>query len=119
MGRKSVSIALKKNIILLRDIGVSQHEICHQSKFSRRCIRQTFGKFHNVATKTGAGRPHKVTDREKRLIKLQQLRDDTCSLADLVRYAHTELNLSISRPTISRILQHYNMISYILLRNLE
>ena len=36
--------------------------------------------------------------------------------SDLVQYAHTELNLSISRPTISRILQHYNMISYILQR---
>ena len=34
----------------------------------------------------------------------------------LVRYAHTDLNLSISHPTISRILQHYNMISYILPR---
>ena len=53
---------------------------------------------------------------KKRLIKLQQLRDYTCSLSDLVRYAHTELNLSISRPTICRILQHYNMISYILPR---
>ena len=53
---------------------------------------------------------------KKDVIKLQQLRDDTCSLVDLVRYAHTDLNLSISRPTISRILQHYNMISYILPR---
>ncbi|CAF4232156.1 unnamed protein product, partial [Rotaria magnacalcarata] len=35
------------------------------------------------ATKPSAGRPQKVTDRERRLIKLQQLRDDTCSLADL------------------------------------
>ena len=95
------------------------HEISRQLKISRRCIRQTirkFDRFHNVATKPGAGRPQKVTDREKRLIKLQQLRDDTCSLSDLVRYAHTDLNLSISRPTISRILQHYNMISYILPR---
>ena len=85
-----------------------------QLKISRRCIRQTirkFDRFHNVATKPGAGCPQKVTDSEKRLIQLQQLRDDTCSLADLVRYAHTDLNLSISRPTISRILQHYNMIS--------
>ena len=67
-------------------------------KISRRCIRQTirkFDRFHNVATKPGARRPQKVTNRGKRLIKLQQLRDDTCSLADLVRYAHTELNLSI------------------------
>ena len=37
-------------------------------------------------------------------------------MSDLVRYAHTELNLAISRPTISRILQHYNMISYTLPR---
>ena len=37
-------------------------------------------------------------------------------MADLIRYSHTDLNLSISRPTISRILQHYNMISYCLPR---
>ena len=45
-------------------------------QISHRCIRQTFGKFnkfHSVVTKPGAGRPSKVTDREKRLIKLQQL----------------------------------------------
>ena len=61
--------------------------------------------------KPAAGRPQKVTELVKRLIKLQQLRDDTCSLADLVRHVHTDLNLSITRPTISRILQHYSMIS--------
>ena len=72
MGRKSVSIELKKNIILLHDIGISQHEISRQLKISRRCIRQTipkFDRFHNVATKPGAGHPQKVTDCEKRLIK--------------------------------------------------
>ena len=47
------------------------------------------------------------------MIKLQQLRDDTLSLADLVRYAHTDLNVSISRSTISRILRDFNMASYI------
>ena len=76
MGRKSVSIELKKNIIVLRDIGISQHEISRQLKISRECIFQTIRKFdcfHNVATKSSAGRPQKVTDREKRLIKLQQL----------------------------------------------
>ena len=55
-------------------------------KISRRCIHQTFrkfDKFYTVATKPDAGHPSKVTDREKRLIKLQQLRDDTGSFADL------------------------------------
>lgn len=66
-----------------------------------------------MATKTGAGRPAKVTEPQKRFIKLQQLRDDTLSLTDLVRYAHTELGLTISRQSISRILQSFNMISYI------
>ena len=111
-----VSIELKKNIILLCDIGISQHEIYRQLKIYRRCICQTirrFDRLHNITTKPGAEHPQKVTDREKRLINLQQLRDDTCSLADLVRYTHTDLNLSISRPAISRILQHYNTISYI------
>ena len=82
-------------------------------KISRRCIRQTFSKFHTVPSKPGAGRPPKVTDREKRLIKLQQLRDDAASLADIARYVNTNLNLSIGRSTISRIFQDYNMVSYI------
>ena len=113
MERKSVSIEVEKNIIVLRDMGISQHEISRRLQISRRCIRQTFRKFHTVVTKPGAGRPPKVTDREKRLIKFQQLRDDTASLADLVRYANTNLNLSIDRSTISRILQNYNMVSSI------
>ena len=95
------------------------HEIFRRLKTSRRCIRQTFGKFdkfHTVATKPGAGCPPKVTNREKNLIKLQQLRDDTGSLADLVRYVNTNLNLSIGRSTISRILQDYSTISYIAAR---
>ena len=85
-------------------------------KIPRRWIRQTFGKFakfHTVATKPGAGRPPKVTDCEKRLIKLQQLRDDITSVTYLVGYVNTNLNLSIGRSTISRILQDYNMVSSI------
>ncbi|CAF0992971.1 unnamed protein product [Rotaria sordida] len=83
---------------------------------SRQCIRRTirkFDEFHTVATKPGAGRPFKLTDRQKRTIKLQQLRDDTGSLNDLVQYAHTNLNLSISREIVSRILRNFDMISYI------
>ena len=84
-----------------------------------KCFRDAFrdqlhhlsAQPNNIATKPAAGRPQKATDREKRLRKLQQIRDERCSLPVLVRYAHTDLNLSISRPTISRILQHYNMIS--------
>ena len=82
-------------------------------KISRCCIRQTFHRFHIVATKSGTECPPKVTDREKRLIRLQQLRDDTASLANLVRYFNTNLNLSIGRSTIGRILQDCNMASYI------
>ena len=85
-------------------------------KISHRCIRQTFGKFdkfHTVATKLGAERPLKVTDREKRLTKLQQRRDDTASLAHLLRYVNTNLNLLIGRSSISRILQDYDIVSYI------
>ena len=52
-------------------------------------IRQTsafekFDKFHTVAKKPGTGRPPKVTDHEKSLIKLQQLLDDTAWLVHLV-----------------------------------
>ena len=41
-------------------------------------------KLHTGATKPSAGRTPKVTERQKRLIKLQQVRDDTLSLTDLV-----------------------------------
>ena len=87
-----------------------------QLNISCKCIRQTiykFDKFHTVATKPGAGRTPKVTERQKRLIKLQQVRDDTLSLSDLVRFAGTDLNLTITRQTISRILRDFDMVSYI------
>ena len=96
--------------------GMSQHEISRRLHISRRCILQTIRKhheFHTVATKSGAGRPPKVTDRQKRLIKLQQLRDDTFFLSDLVRYAYTELNLTVHRQTVTLNLRGYDMVSYI------
>ena len=49
------------------------HQISSQLNISCKCIRQTiykFNKFHTVATKPGAGRTPKVTERQKRLIKL-------------------------------------------------
>ncbi|CAF3595916.1 unnamed protein product, partial [Rotaria sp. Silwood2] len=54
-----------------------------------------------VATKPGAGCPSNTTYRQRRAIKLEQLRDDTLSLNDLVRYAYNNLNLTITRQTIS------------------
>ena len=51
------------------------------------------------------GRSKKRTIRPTRLIKLEPIRDETNSLADLVRYANTSMILSISTLTISRI-QH-------------
>ena len=88
---------------------ISQHEICRSLKISYRYILQTFTQFHRVAPKPGAGHSPKGTDREKRLIKLQQLRDERGSLADLLRYVNTNSNLSIGRSTI----EDYNMVSYI------
>ena len=103
-------------------MGISQHQISRRLKVLRRCIRQTFDKFdkfHTVTTKLAAERPPKVTDREKRLIKFQQFRDDTGSLTHPLRYVNTNLNLSIGRSTTSCILQDYNMVSYIAARKLR
>ena len=72
-GKKVGQHSRQKNIILLRDMRISQDEISHRLKISYRCIHQTFrkfNKFHSVPTKPVAGRPPKVTDREKRLSKL-------------------------------------------------
>ena len=92
------------------------HKISRQLKISRRCIRQTirkFDKYGTVATRTGAGRPKKITNRQTWFIKLEQIRDETNSLTDLVRYANTNMSLSISTSTNSRILRQYNMTSCI------
>ena len=92
------------------------HQISSQLNISCKCIRQTiykFDKFHTVATKPGAGRTPIVTERQKRLIKLQQVRDDILSLTDLVRFARTDLNLTITRQTVSRIIRDFDMVSYI------
>ena len=80
------------------------HQISSQLNISCKCIRQTI---------SGAGRTPKVTERQKRLIKLQQVQDDTLSLTDLVRFARTDLNLTITRQTVSRILQDFDMVSSI------
>ena len=96
--------------------GMSPDEISRRFHISRRCILQTIRKhheFHRVDRKPGAGRPPKVTDRQKRLIKLQQLRDDRLSLNELVRYAYTQFNLTVHRQTVSRILRDYDMVSSI------
>ena len=92
------------------------HKIARQLKISRSCRRQMirkFDKYGNVATRPGAGHPKKTTNRQTRLIKLEQIRDETNSLIDLVRYANTNMSLSISTTTISRTLRQYNMTSYI------
>ncbi|CAF4655610.1 unnamed protein product, partial [Rotaria magnacalcarata] len=52
-----------------------------------------------------------MTRSQKRAIKLQQLRDDSLSLNDLVRYAQASLNLNISRQTVSRILREFALVS--------
>ncbi|CAF1485208.1 unnamed protein product [Rotaria magnacalcarata] len=91
-------------------------QISRQLNISCKCIRQTirkFDKFRTACTKPGAGRKPKVTERKKRLIKLQQVRDDTLSLTDLARFARTDLNITISQHTISCILRDFNMISFI------
>ncbi|CAM4966679.1 unnamed protein product [Rotaria socialis] len=116
MGRKAVSIDTKKGIILLRDTRMFQHEISKKLNVSRHGVRQTIRKFnrlHTTSTKPGAGRHSKVTRRQKRASKLQQLRDDTLSLNDLVRYAQTSLNLNISRQTVSRALHEFGLVSYV------
>ena len=47
------------------------------------------------------------------MIKFQEIRDDTLSLTDLVHFARTDLNLTITRQTVSRILRDFDMVSYI------
>ncbi|CAF4509794.1 unnamed protein product [Rotaria socialis] len=52
-----------------------QHEISRKLKISRHYVQQTirkFNEFHTVATKPGAGRHSKLTNRQNRAIKLQQ-----------------------------------------------
>ena len=92
------------------------HQILSQLNISCKCIRQTiykFDKFHTVATKPCASRTPKVTECQKRLIKLQQAQDDTLSLTNLARFACTDLSLTITRQTVSRILRDFDMVSYI------
>ena len=106
----------------MRLCNTSIRQISPQLNISCKCIRQTiykFDKFHTLATKPSAGRTPKVTERQKRLTKLQQVRDDTLSSTDLVRFAGTDLNLTITRQTVSRILRNFDMVSYIAPRKLR
>ena len=63
-----------------------QHKIGRQLKISPRCEHQTIRKFDRcgtVATRSGVRRPKKTTIRGTRLIKLEQIGDETNSLTDL------------------------------------
>ena len=76
---------MKKNVILLLDTGISQHKNSRQLKISRRYIRQAIRKFDRygtVATRPDAARPKKTTNRQTRLIKLEQIRDEKNPLTD-------------------------------------
>ena len=53
------------------------------------------------------------------MIKLQQVQDDILSLTDLVHFACTDLNLTITRQTVSRILRDFDMVSYVATRKLQ
>lgn len=100
----------------MRDWGTSQHDITRQLHIYRCCIRQTIRKYaevHTAVTKPGAASLPKTIECERRLMKFEQLRDDTYVWNDLVRYSHTNLNLSVSRSIISRILENFNTIPYI------
>ena len=50
------------------------------------------------------------------MIKLQQVLDDILSLTDLVRFARTDLNLTVTRQTVSRILRDFDIVSYVATR---
>ena len=50
------------------------------------------------------------------MIKLQEVQDDTLLLTDLVRFAPCDLNLTITRQTVSRILRDFDMVSYVATR---
>ena len=119
MGRKAVSIDVNKNVILLSDTGMSRYKISGQLMISRRCILQMirkFDKYGTKATRRGSGHPKKTTNRQTHFIKLEQIRDETNSLANLTLHTNMNMSLSISISTISRILRQYNMASYIALR---
>ena len=117
MGRKSVDIDTKKKIITLNEVGFSKTKIAQHCHVSRNCVLQTIRKYEKqrtVAIQPGAGRPSKLSEKQKRSIKLEQLRDDTMSLSDLVRYVKTTFDVIISRSTISRILNKFGLVSFIL-----
>ena len=92
------------------------HKIFRQLEVSRHCIRQTIRKFDKygiMATRPVVGPPKQTTNRQTRLIKLEQIRHETNSLTVLIRHANTNMSLSISTSTISPILRQYHMTSYI------
>ncbi|CAF4192434.1 unnamed protein product, partial [Rotaria sordida] len=87
--RKAVSIDTKKKIITLHEVGMSKHMISKHCEVSRNCVMQTIRKYdetQSVATKPGSGRKPKLTERQKRAIKIEQLCYNSISLNDLVKF---------------------------------
>lgn len=79
MGRKAVDIAIKKALSFYVTVVCLNMKYLENLKISRHCVQQTIRKFNALyigATKPRAGRHSKLTDRQKRAIKLQQFRND-------------------------------------------
>ena len=106
MSRKFVSIHVKNNGILLRDIEISQRKICRQLKISCCCQRQTICKLNRdgiVPSRPRAGRLKQNNDSTNTTHQTS-----TNSLTDLIRRTNTNMK---STSTISCILRQYKMLS--------
>ncbi|CAF4222959.1 unnamed protein product, partial [Rotaria sordida] len=105
MERKAVSIDTKKKIITLHEVGMSKHMI------SKHCETQS------VATKPGSGRKPKLTERQKRAIKIEQLHYNSISLNDLVKFVQINFDVTVRRSIISEILNSFSLFSYVAPKN--
>lgn len=118
MGKKSVSEALKWQIIGMRRCGRTHREIAAQLAVSKTCVTNTIKKFDEEGTVTDkqrSGRPRATSVRDDRQISRISKMNRKASIRAIKREFEDSTQKQVSTMTISRRLREFGMYSYMLL----
>ncbi|KAJ4440670.1 hypothetical protein ANN_08818 [Periplaneta americana] len=119
MGKKAVSEAVKWQIIGMHKSGRNQTCIAKSLGVSRHCVQNTlatFGKTQSVTEKLRTGRPRVTSSRvDKTIVKLAK-KNRRLSAIDISGELKSNLNIEVSRRTVSRRLTSAGMLSRIATR---
>lgn len=120
MGRHSVSIDVKWQVVGMFKLGKSYRDIGRALNISKTCVENTvkrFREFGTVLERPRSGRPRKTSPRQDRKLINISRKDRNASSSDILTKMKTEdASVDISVSTVSQRLRDRGMHSFFALR---